>query len=275
MTAKQGRNIAFSGIVLIAAAIWVFPLYWALTTSLRSEARIVSDSAGLLLDELNFSAYAEVLSNSKLPLWYLNSVGTSIVITAIVLLTGMMCAYALSQLRFPGRKTLYLLIVASFMIPVPALYVAQFILMSDLSMVNTWWGIILPQLIVPVVVIVYKQFFDAIPKEMREAVLLDGGGEFTLLFKLYLPLNWGITAALAIITFISAWNNFFWPFLVVTSENMMTIPVGITQVNNSFGVAYARVMALALLAAAPVIFAYLIFQKRVTEAVMISAGVKG
>lgn len=275
MTAKQGRNIAFSGIVLIAAAIWVFPLYWALTTSLRSEARIVSDSAGLLLDELNFSAYAEVLSNSKLPLWYLNSVGTSIVITAIVLLTGMMCAYALSQLRFPGRKTLYLLIVASFMIPVPALYVAQFILMSDLSMVNTWWGIILPQLIVPVVVIVYKQFFDAIPKEMREAVLLDGGGEFTLLFKLYLPLNWGITAALAIITFISAWNNFFWPFLVVTSENMMTIPVGITQVNDLFGVAYARVMALALLAAAPVIFAYLIFQKRVTEAVMISAGVKG
>ncbi len=274
MSAKQARNIAFSGIVLIAAAIWIFPLYWALTTSLRSEVRIVSD-AGVLIDELNFSAYAEVLANSKLPLWYLNSVGTSVLITAIVLLTGMMCAYALSQLRFPGRKALYLLVVASFMVPVPALYVAQFILMSDLNMVNTWWGIILPQLIVPVVVIVYKQFFDAIPKEMREAVLLDGGGEFVLLFKLYLPLNWGITAALAIITFISAWNNFFWPFLIVTSEDMMTIPVGITQVNDAFGVAYARMMALALLAAAPVIIGYLIFQKRVTEAVMISAGVKG
>lgn len=274
MTAKQGRNIAFSAIVLIAAAIWVFPLYWALTTSLRTEERIVSD-AGVLMDELNFSAYAEVLSNSKLPIWYLNSVGTSVIITFIVLLTGMMCAYALSQLRFPGRQALYLMIVASFMVPVPALYVAQFILMSDLSMVNTWWGIILPQLIVPVVVIVYKQFFDAIPKEMREAVLLDGGGEFTLLFKLYLPLNWGITAALAIITFISAWNNFFWPFLIATSEDMMTIPVGITQVNDAFGVAYARMMALALLAAAPVIIGYLIFQKRVTEAVMISAGVKG
>ena len=106
-------------------------------------------------------------------------------------------------------------------------------------------------------------------------VLLDGGGEFVLLFKLYLPLNWGITAALAIITFISAWNNFFWPFLVVTSEDMMTIPVGITQVTDAFGVAYARMMALALLAAAPVIIGYLIFQRRVTEAVMISAGVKG
>ncbi|EAR51058.1 hypothetical protein OG2516_04149 [Oceanicola granulosus HTCC2516] len=274
MTAKRARNIAFTALVLIAAAIWIFPLYWALTTSLRSENRIVSD-AGILMDELNFSAYIDVLSTSKLPLWYLNSVGTSLIITFLILLTGMMCAYALSQLRFPGRRALYLLVVASFMVPAPALYVAQFVLMNDLDMVNTWWGIILPQLIAPVVIIVYKQFFDAIPHEMREAVLLDGGGEFTLLFKLYLPLNWGITAALSIITFIGAWNNFFWPFLIVTSEGMMTIPVGITQVTDSFGVAYARMMALALLAAAPVIVGYLIFQKRVTEAVMISAGVKG
>ncbi|MFV0360064.1 carbohydrate ABC transporter permease [Tropicimonas sp.] len=274
MTARRIRNIAFAGIVVIAALIWIFPLYWALTTSLRSEARIVSD-AGVLLDEFNFSAYTEVLSNSKLPRWYLNSVGTSVIITAIVLLFGMMCAYALSQLRFPGRRALYLAVVASFMVPVPALYVAQFVLMNDLGFVNSWWGIILPQLIVPVVVIVYKQFFDAIPREMREAVLLDGGGEFTLLFKLYLPLNWGITTALAIITFIMAWNNFFWPFLIVTSEDMMTIPVGITQVNDTFGVAYARMMALALLAAAPVIITYLVFQKKVTEAVMISSGVKG
>ncbi len=274
MNAKRTRNLAFAGIVLIAALIWIFPLYWALTTSLRSEARIVSD-AGILLDELNFSAYAQVLTNSKLLRWYVNSVAASSIITVIVLLIGMMCAYALSQLRFPGRKALYLMIVASFMVPVPALYVAQFVLMNDLGLVNTLWGIILPELIVPVVIIVYKQFFDAIPRDMREAVLLDGGGEFTLLFKLYLPLNWGITAALAIITFISAWNNFFWPFLIATSEDMMTIPVGITQVNDTFGVAYARMMALALLAAAPVIAAYLIFQKRVTEAVMISAGVKG
>ena len=275
MTAKRIRNIAFSGIVLIAAIIWIFPLYWALTTSLRSEERIASGSAGVLIDEFNFSAYTEVLSNSKLPLWYLNSVGTSVIITLVVMLFGMMCAYALSQLRFPGRKMLYLAVVAGFMVPLPALYVAQFVLMNDMGLVNSWSGIILPQLIVPVVVIVYKQFFDAVPKEMREAVVLDGGGEFTLLFKLYLPLNWGITTALSIITFIIAWNNFFWPFLIVTSEELMTIPVGITQVNDTFGVAYARMMALALLAAAPVIITYLIFQKQVTNAVMISSGVKG
>lgn len=197
------------------------------------------------------------------------------IITVVTIITSMMCAYAISQMRFPGRKVLYWTVLASFMIPAQALVVSQFILMNDMGLINTWGGIILPQLIVPVVIIVYKQFFDAVPRELREAVLLDGGGEYTLLFKVYLPLNWGITAALAIITFIGAWNAFFWPFLVATSESTMTIPVGITQVQDTFGVQYARVMSVALLAAMPVAIAYLVFQRRVTEAVMISSGVKG
>jgi multiple sugar transport system permease protein len=186
-----------------------------------------------------------------------------------------MCAYALSQIRFPGRGLLYGVVLGSFMVPTQALVVTQFILMKNLNLINTWAGIILPQLVVPVVIIVYKQFFDAVPKEMREAVVLDGGGEFTILFKVYLPLNWGITTALAIVTFIGVWNSFFWPFLVITSEDMMTVPVGITQVHDTFGLHFAKLMAVAMLAALPVIVAYLIFQRRVTDAIMISAGVKG
>lgn len=272
---RRIENITLTCITLLAGLIWIFPLYWALVTSLRSEDRVVSADAGLLPDELNFSAYRDALFNTSLMDWYLNSIGTSIIITAVVLLTGMMCAYALSQMEFPGRKLLYGIVLASFMVPAQALVVPQFVLMNDLGLINKWGGIILPQLIVPVVIIVYKQFFDAVPKEMKEAVVLEGGGDYTLLFKVFLPLNWGITTALGIITFIMSWNAFLWPFLVITTEDMMTIPVGITQVNDAFGVAYARVMSVALLAAAPVVIAYLIFQKRVTEAVMISSGVKG
>ncbi|WP_338072068.1 carbohydrate ABC transporter permease [Billgrantia bachuensis] len=272
---RKIENMLLLGITLIAAAVWIFPLYWAFVTSIRDESHVVSSEAGLLPDMLNLSAYGDALFNSNLLTWYINSIGTSVIITVLVLMSGMMCAYALSQMRFPGRRALYAVVLASFMIPSQALVVTQFVLMNDMGLVNSWAGIILPQLIVPVVIIVYKQFFDAVPKEMREAVLLDGGGEYTLLFKIYLPLNWGITSALAIITFIMAWNQFFWPFLVITSENMMTIPVGITQVRDTFGVNYARVMAVALLGAAPVAIAYLIFQKKVTEAVMISSGVKG
>ena len=124
-------------------------------------------------------------------------------------------------------------------------------------------------------VIVYKQFFDSVPRELREAAVIDGASEFQLLFRLYLPMNWGITDALAIITYIGAWNAFLWPFLVVTPRSMMTITVGITEVDDAFGVHYARELAGAVLAGLPVALAYLIFQRRVTQAIMLSAGIKG
>jgi multiple sugar transport system permease protein len=272
--ARKTENIILTLITLTAAAVWIFPLYWALITSIRSEERVVSN-ASLLPDEFQLNAYVEAIFNTKIMTWYFNSVGTAVIVTVVVILFSLMCAYAISQIRFPGRRLLYGIVLASFMVPTQALVVTQFILMHKMGLINTWGGIILPQLIVPVVIIVYKQFFDAVPKEMREAAVLDGGGEYTILFKVYLPLNWGITTALAIITFIGVWNAFFWPFLIVTSEDMMTIPVGITQVNDAFGVHYARLMSVALLAAMPVAVAYLVFQKKVTEAVMISSGVKG
>lgn len=271
---RKLANRLFGLFALVCAGVWMFPLYWAFVTSIRSEQNVVG-GGGVLPDEFNLASYVDVIFRTNLMRWYVNSVGTAAITTAVVLLFGVMCAYALSQIKFPGRRLLYGVVLLSFMVPPQALYVAQFILMNDLGQVNKWGGIILPQLIVPVVIVVYKQFFDAVPKELREAAVLDGASEFKLLFKVYLPLNWGITTALGIVTFIATWNEFFLPFLVVTSETQMTIPVGITQVNDAFGVAYARIMSVALLAAAPVAIAYLIFQRKVTEAVMISSGIKG
>lgn len=271
---RRLENLVLTIFTFSAALVWIFPLYWSFVTSIRSEENVVGN-ASLLPDEFRLSAYVDAIFNTRLMVWYFNSVGTAVIVTATVLVISMLCAYALSQIRFPGRRLLYCVVLASFMVPTQALLVNQFILMKNLNLINTWAGIILPQLITPVVIIVYKQFFDSVPKEMREAVVLDGGGEFTILFRIYLPLNWGITTAMAIVTFITVWNAFLWPFLVVTSEDMMTIPVGITQVNDAFGVAYARLMAVAMLAALPVILAYVLFQRRVTEAIMISSGVKG
>jgi multiple sugar transport system permease protein len=183
--------------------------------------------------------------------------------------------YGISQLRFPGRTLFWWMIMASFMVPIPALIVNHFILMGQFGWVNTLAGVIAPQLIAPVTVIIYKQFFDSVPKDFREAAVMDGANEFQLLFRIYLPMNWGITTALAIITFIGAWNLFLWPFLAVSSEDKMNITVGITQVHDAFGVSYGRDLAVAMLAALPVALVYLIFQRRVTQAIMLSAGIKG
>ena len=271
---RKFENLVLTLLTFSAALVWIFPLYWSFVTSLRADENVAGNMS-LLPDEFRLGAYFNAIFNTRLMTWYVNSIGTAVIVTISVLFISMLCAYALSQIRFPGRRLLYGIVLASFMVPAQTLVVTQFILMKNLNLINTWAGIVLPQLITPIVIIVYKQFFDSVPKEMREAVVLDGGGEYTILFRVYLPLNWGITTAMAIVTFITVWNAFFWPFLVVTSENMMTIPVGITQVNDAFGVAYARLMAVAMLAALPVIIAYVIFQRRVTEAIMISSGVKG
>ncbi len=271
---KRLENVVLTLLTFSAALVWIFPLYWGFVTSLRSDENVAGNKS-LLPDEFQLGAYVNAIFNTRLLTWYVNSIGTAAIVTVSVLIISMLCAYALSQIRFPGRRLLYGIVLASFMVPAQTLVVTQFILMKNLNLINTWAGIILPQLITPIVIIVYKQFFDSVPKEMREAVVLDGGGEYTILFKVFLPLNWGITTAMAIVTFITVWNAFFWPFLVITSENMMTIPVGITQVNDTFGIVYARLMAIAMLAALPVIVAYVIFQRRVTEAIMISSGVKG
>jgi multiple sugar transport system permease protein len=189
--------------------------------------------------------------------------------------TSACAGYAISQLRFPGRLVLWWTILASFMIPVPALIVNHFVIMAGVKLLNSHLGIILPMLITPVTVIVYKQFFDSLPREFREAAVMDGANEFQLLFRVFLPMNWGITTALAIITFIGAWNSFLWPFLAVQNEKMMTVTVGIVAVQDSYGVRYARILAGAVTAALPVALAYLLFQRRVTQAITLSAGIKG
>jgi multiple sugar transport system permease protein len=259
----------------LCAVLWAFPLYWAVVTSLKSETDVVAPGVHLLPQHWTLSSYLFVIQKTPILIWYLNSIVTAVVITVVVIGISAGCGYALSQLRFPGRNLLYGIIVASFMVPIQALIVTHFILMADFGFINTWAGVILPQLIVPVVTIVYKQFFDSIPKDFREAAILDGASHLSLLGRIYLPMNWGVTSALAIITFIGAWNNFLWPFLVATSDSSMTVTVGITQVHDAYGVQYARNMATAVMAALPVVIAYLLFQKRVTESVMLSAGVKG
>ena len=278
MNAKRRFNLGawlLSGLTVIAAAIWFFPIYWAIITSIRTDDEAVRAGFDLIPDAPTLGGYIYVILNSNIGRWYLNSTITSVAITFLVVAMAACAGYAISQLRFPGRTFLWWTILGSFMVPGVALIVNHYIIIAGVGLLNTYMGIILPMLISPVTVIVYKQFFDGLPKEFREAAVMDGANEFQLLFRVFIPMNWGVTAALSIITFIGAWNTFLWPFLAVSVEPMMTVTVGITQVQDAFGVAYARVMAGAVMAGLPVALAYLFFQRRVTQAIALSAGIKG
>jgi multiple sugar transport system permease protein len=268
-------GLAITLATLALAIVWAFPLYWGVITTFKHEYEIVRPGVQLWPEHFTFENYAHVLLQTKIGLWYVNSLITSAAVAIIVLIMAAGAAYAISQLDFPGRRFFWWMILASFMVPIPALIVTHFIVLSQLGLINTLAGVVGPQLIAPVTVIIYKQFFDSVPKDFREAAAIDGANDFQLLFRIYLPMNWGITTALAIITFIGAWNLFLWPFLAVSSEDKMNITVGITQVHDAFGVSYGRDLAVAMLAALPVAVVYLVFQRRVTQAIMLSAGIKG
>lgn len=280
MTLNTARRLNAAGAAItlftvFCALVWAFPIYWGIVSSLKPEDEVVRPYIELWPDTLTFEHYIFALTETQIGSWYLNSIATAIGVTILTVSTSMFAGYAISQLRFPLRLPLYWLILASFMIPLQALIINHFVLMANMGLLNTWAGIILPQLIHPVVVIVYKQFFDQVPKDFREAAIMDNASELGILFKVYIPMNWGVTTALSIVTFIWAWNAFLWPFLAVTKTEMMTITVGITQVNDAFGVYYARQLSAAVLAGFPVALAYLVFQRRVTQAITLSAGIKG
>jgi multiple sugar transport system permease protein len=277
---QQSRAINWGGLaatsgILVAAVAWIFPLYWAVVTSVKPETEVVRKGAGLIPSVFSLDAYVSVFQRTNIVSWYINSISISLIVTFIVLAISLSCAYALSQVSFPGRRVMFVALAASIMVPIEALIINHFVLMNVFGFIDTWEGIILPQLVVPSAVIIFKQFFDQIPKDYREAATMDNAGHFRILFSIYIPMNWGVITAIGITTFIGAWNNFLWPFLVATSETTMTIPVGITQVHDAFGLHYARDMATAVLAGLPVAALYLIFQRRITQAIMLSAGIKG
>ncbi|WP_425148563.1 carbohydrate ABC transporter permease [Deinococcus sp.] len=267
-------GVVLTALTVLLALAWVFPMYWALVTSVKPENETVATPPTIWPQSFDVSSYTYIFQNSQLVTWYVNSVLTSVAITALVLLLSMMCAFALSQIDFQGKRWLFWLILIGFMIPFQASLIPLFILINKMGLVNNYLGLILPQLAAPIAVVIYKQFFDQIPTELGDAARIDGASEARVLFSIFLPLNWSITVSLAIVTFIAAWNNFLWPFIVMNDTAKLTIPVGITQVQSAYGVAYAKTMATAVSAAFPTVIAYLLFQRRVTQGVMAAAGLK-
>ncbi len=261
-------------LTLVMALAWIFPVYWLTITSLKTEDQTIVVPPSFVPWPPNFDAFVYVLQNSPFIRWYINTIVVSVTVTFFCILFALMCAYALSQLEFNGRRLIYTALLVGFMLPFSALAVPLFMMMNRFNLVNTFAGLILPQIAIPLPVIVFKQFFDDVPRDFRDAALIDGAGNWRILFRIYLPLNWNITWAMSIVTFISTWNNFFWPLIITNSTPMLTIPVGMTQIQLAYGVSFAKICATAVLASIPTAAAYLLFQKRVTQGIMAVAGLK-
>lgn len=211
--------------------------------------------------------YANLFRLGSIPTWMVNSVLVAAAVTLITLVISTLAGYAFSRLDFTGRRTLLGLTVASIMIPGTIFIVPLFDEMLAFNMVDTYWGIILPQVVAPVMVFILKRFFDSIPRELEEAARVDGAGSLRIFLRIVLPLSRPIIAAVAIFTFVGAWNNFLWPFIVTNDPDLMTLPVGLETVSTGFGVVFAENMAKSVLAALPLIVVFLFFQRQIIKGI--------
>lgn len=255
-------------VTAILAVIWLIPFAWAAVTALKTETEAASTPVTWLpASGFTLESFVEVLSTGNLPTWTWNSLFTAACITVITLAISALCAYALSRIDFKGRKLLMAVIIGSIIIPPPVLIIPLFYQMLALNLIDTYWAIILPQVLHPAMVYVLKKFFDQIPKELEEAAVMDGAGRVRVFLQIVLPLSKPIMSAVAIFVFITAWNNFLWPFIATNDTALLTLPVGLQTIESAYGIQYAQNMASALLAALPLIIVFLFFQRQIIRGV--------
>lgn len=270
---RLGDRIA-TGLLVFFAALWFVPLGWAVATALKPEAETTTIPVEWIASSVTLEAFRSVLSAGNLPRWYINSALTSLAITVITVLLASLAAFGFSRARFRGRNLLFWIVLAGIMVPGQILIVPLFTQMQAFRMVDTYWGIILPQVASPIAVFIFKQFFDGIPRDLEEAATIDGASRLRIYWQIWMPLAKSAIAAVSIFTFVASWNNFLWPFIVITNPDMMTLPVGLSQVQTAYGVRYAQIMASAVLGGLPLLVVFLFFQRQIVQGIA-GTGIKG
>jgi len=222
----------------------------------------------------NWKNYEETWSIAPFGRYFLNSILVALCMTLGQLITCSLGGYAFSRLRFPGRDAVFLLYLATLMIPTPVLTVPIYLLLREYHLLNTYQGVILPGLFSAYGTFLLRQFFLTIPRELEDAARVDGAGRLGVYFRIIIPLSGPALAALATFVFLGSWNDFFWPSIVLTDPEMLTLPVGLAHLNDIYLFDYGRLMAGSMISIIPAVLMYMVFQRFITRGVVMS-GIKG
>ncbi|MEU3145031.1 carbohydrate ABC transporter permease [Streptomyces sp. NPDC006999] len=249
------------------SAVFLAPLAWALFTSLKPETEAVEVPPHWLPEEWTGQAWSAVLESGEFTSRLVNSPVVSVCVTAVVLSVSALAGYGFARTEFRGKNALLGLVMAGLMVSPAVLGVPLFTTVQQLGMVDTYWGMILPQCAPAAMVYILHTFFRGVPRELEEAAFLDGAGRWRVFFTIVLPLSCPSLAAVGIFTFISSWNDFLWPYMVTNNPDLMTMPNGIATVMNSYGIQWAQLMAGGLLAGLPLIVVFVFFQRQIVAGV--------
>ncbi|MBL7074813.1 carbohydrate ABC transporter permease [candidate division KSB1 bacterium] len=262
-------------IVLTGAAVtFIYPFLWMAAGSLKPEIEIPNFS--LLSRNLSVNSYKVVLDKIPIIRAFFNSVLVATSVTASVLVFSSMVGYALSRLRFRGRELIFTVILFTMMIPFQLTLIPLYTLIVKFGWTDTYWALIVPYMINAFGILLFRQYFKAVPQDLIDAARVDGCGELRILFRIIWPLSVPALVTVGIIVFMMTWNEVLWPLIVVRKETIMTMPQMVTlfavggRVESQVGVKLAAAMMLTL----PIVIVYLFFQRHFIAS-MATTGLKG
>jgi len=258
------RFLRILWIILIVLFV-LFPFYWMVITSLKGQAEAIQFPPTLFPKEITFEGYKLALSKLELGTSILVTIGMIFFIVLGELITSILAAYALSWMNFKGREVLFsaLLLLAS--VPMPVYILQLFVIVQRMGMVDTFAGLVVPWMANIYSIFLLRQAFRNIPKDLRDAVFVDGGNDLTFLLKVAIPLVKPVIITIAVFSAVYTWNSFLWPLLVISEEKLRPIQLAVAYFAQGEATNYPALMSASLLSSLPALIAFAIFQRQITE----------
>lgn len=262
-------------LLIVASALTLLPLAWMIFGSFKSESELFAPRPSLLPDAFRLDNYVYVWETLKhFPRYVFNSVFVTTTVVALNVFFDSLAAFAFARLRFLGRDRIFAFFLITMLIPAPTLLIPLYLLMRTLGWLDTYWALIMPGATTVFGIFLVWQYMKSLPDDYLEAARIEGANDFVIYWRIYLPLSAPALATLAIFTFINVWNDYLWPLVATSSEEMRTLTVGVAllQSNNVF--TWVWLMTAATISVLPVIGFYLLTQ-RYYIAGLTAGGVKG
>jgi multiple sugar transport system permease protein len=264
---RQGSLGLHIGLIA-GLVVMIMPFVWMILSSFKLTREIRRYPTRWIPDEPTVQNYRDLRDRLDFPRYFLNSTIAAVAVTAGNLLFCSMLGYALAKLQFPGRRLLMAVMLGTLMIPAFVTFMPLFVIVTNLNINNTRWGLILPFLVGAFGAFLMRQYILGIPDELLDAARVDGAGEYRIFFRIVLPLCGPALATLGVLSFLASWNNFFWPLVVASTEDMYTLPVALAlfsigQQESNIGLQ----MAGAVIVVLPIIILFFAMQRFVIRGV--------
>ncbi|KWZ75701.1 ABC transporter, permease protein [Alloscardovia omnicolens] len=261
-TARTIGSVILTVLLFVVALITIVPFLWMFISSFAPNSEIVKINGGLFPTPSTLDNYVSIQENFNFLRLFGNSVFVATVKTVIIIYTSALLGFVFAKMRFFGRDFLFAIVMSTMMIPWAVTIIPQYEMMVSFGWLDSYKALIIPGLVSGFGIFLFRQSISGISDELIEAARLDGASDTRIFHSLILPLSHNTIAALAIFTFLWNWEDYLWPFLMITDESKQLLAVGLKAFNGQYGTDYGGLFAATSLAIVPVIIVYMVFQKQ-------------